>query len=374
MKEKTKQEYFPAGDRVSIFLRGKTWYCNYQLNDRQVRKSLGTTSKKEAILRAQRLETDLGRGQILDQIRIATLTEVIEAFLAHAIAEERAAKTLSKYRFITEEIATLATERNVTRVTGLSLRFADAYKQSLKQNGNKAKTIYNKLVVLRSLTLFAKRRKMCDQDPLEGYGLKKPKPTSQPCWTPDQADQILAATPSAYRPYFTFLRETGCRAGEGKFLTWEDVRFGSADKGAILIRPKQGPWGSWRPKSGDQRSVPMTPKLRKLLESVPKSGLWDFCAPPTKRYPSKDRQISERRALSALKRVLTKLGLPGKLHTFRHTFISQALTRNVPEAVVRQWVGHVDPEILRLYTHVADEVSQAYVERFSGRSEDAGQI
>ena len=260
------------------------------------------------------------------------------------------------------------TERNVTRVDGLSLRFADAYKQSLRQNGNKAKTIYNKLVVLRSLTIFAKRRKMCDQDPLEGYGLKKPKPTTQPCWTPEQADQILEATPSAYRPYFTFLRESGCRAGEGKVLTWEDVRFDKAGKGAILIRPKHGPWGSWRPKSGDQRSVPMTPNLRKLLESVPKSGPWVFCAIPSKQYPSKDRQVSERRALSALKRVLRKLALPGKLHTFRHTYISQALTRGVPEAVVRQWVGHVDPEILRLYTHVADEVSQAYVARFCGPS------
>jgi integrase len=73
--------------------------------------------------------------------------------------------------------------------------------------------------------------------------------------------------------------------------------------------------------------------------------------------------------LVALKRVLKTLALPGKLHTFRHTYISQALTRGVPEAVVRQWVGHVDPEILRLYTHVADEVSQAYVSRFSGKSQ-----
>ncbi|MFO1008379.1 MAG: tyrosine-type recombinase/integrase, partial [Planctomycetaceae bacterium] len=86
-------------------------------------------------------------------------------------------------------------------------------------------------------------------------------------------------------------------------------------------------------------------------------------------FPSLNRQISERRALVALKRVLTTLGLRGKLHTFRHTFISQALTRGVPEAVVRQWVGHVDPEILRLYTHVADEVSQAFISRFSGSAQ-----
>lgn len=371
MTDANKQDYFPAGDRVSIFLRGKTWNCNYQQNGQQVRRSLGTKSKKEAILRAQRLETELARGDTPHQIRVAGLAEVIDAYLAHAVAEERAPGTLKRYRQITGEISRLATDRNVTRVDGLSIRFADAYKQWLKQKGNQSITIYHKAVILRSLALFAKRRQMCVHDPLEGYRLKKPKPTAQPCWTPEQADQIIRAAPEAYRDYFTFLRETGCRAGEAKFLMWDDVRL---DAGVILIRAKEGPWGSWRPKSGDQRSIPMTDKVRALFRSMPRHGLWVFCAQPSKRFPAKDRQLSEAQALEVLqKKVLVKLGLEGKLHTFRHTYISQALTRGVPEAVVRQWVGHVDPAILRLYTHVADEVSQAYVSRFSGNSPKVGE-
>ena len=47
----------------------------------------------------------------------------------------------------------------------------------------------------------------------------------------------------------------------------------------------------------------------------------------------------------------------------------------VPEAVVRGWVGHVDPEILRLYTHVSDDVSRmmylgGYIIRFRGDNPD----
>lgn len=370
MTHAKKQDYFPAGERVSIFLRGKTWYCNYQLNGRQVRRSLGTSSKKEAILRAQRLETELARGQVPNEIRVATLADVIDAFIAHADAEDRAAKTMDKYKYVTGEILKLATNRHVSRIDGLSAQFADAYRQLLKQIGNKPKTIYAKLIILRSLLIFAKRRRMCGDDPLDGYRLKKPKSAPQPCWTPEQADQIVRDSPASYKPYFSFLRETGCRAGEGQFLMWEDVKF---DTRVILIRPKVGDWGSWRPKSGDQRSVPMTDKLHALLQSLPRRGQWVFCAPPTKRFPTMDRQIPERQALVELKRVLKKLGLVGKLHTFRHTYISQALTRGVPEAVVRQWVGHVDPEILRLYTHVADEVSRAYMSRFSGTSQDVSE-
>jgi len=35
------------------------------------------------------------------------------------------------------------------------------------------------------------------------------------------------------------------------------------------------------------------------------------------------------------------------------------MSGGTPEAVVREWVGHVDDRIIRRYTHIADEASQA---------------
>jgi integrase len=61
--------------------------------------------------------------------------------------------------------------------------------------------------------------------------------------------------------------------------------------------------------------------------------------------------------------VLKRVGLKGHLHTFRHSFISDALVRGTPEAIVRQWVGHVDHEILKHYTHIHDAASQAAMQR-----------
>src|SRR4051794_25748615 len=79
--------------------------------------------------------------------------------------------------------------------------------------------------------------------------------------------------------------------------------------------------------------------------------------PPSKTHPDHGRQWTERRLLSALKRILKKLKLEGKLHTFRHSFISHALLNNTAVAVVKQWVGHVDPHVIDLYTHVHDAAS-----------------
>ncbi len=60
------------------------------------------------------------------------------------------------------------------------------------------------------------------------------------------------------------------------------------------------------------------------------------------------------------------MGLSGHLHTFRHTFISRALVSGIPEAIVRDWVGHVDRDILKLYTHIASIESQDAMTKLVG--------
>lgn len=53
------------------------------------------------------------------------------------------------------------------------------------------------------------------------------------------------------------------------------------------------------------------------------------------------------------------------MHTLRHAFISHALTQGTPEAIVRDWVGHVDRDVIKRYTHVADEASQSAMQRLT---------
>jgi integrase len=85
--------------------------------------------------------------------------------------------------------------------------------------------------------------------------------------------------------------------------------------------------------------------------------------PVTKQSPTPGCQWTERRLLDALKKVLKTLRLPGKIHTFRHFFISNALLNGTPEVVVKKWVGHVDQRIIEMYSHVHDEADQAAMQR-----------
>jgi len=87
--------------------------------------------------------------------------------------------------------------------------------------------------------------------------------------------------------------------------------------------------------------------------------------PPSKQKPEPGQQWTERRLLDGLKRAIKPLGLKGKLHTYRHAFISGALLAGTPVAVVREWIGHVDARIIDLYTHVHNDASQAAMLRLA---------
>jgi len=180
--------------------------------------------------------------------------------------------------------------------------------------------------VIRQLINFALSRQMIGADPLKELKIAKRKRRPQPCWRPAEVEQILQAAPESYRPIFTILADTGFRIGVVQFLTWDDVDF---ENNLLHVRAKEG----WKPKDGDQRSVPMSARVRAMLERRPRRSRWVVTAPASPKYPKGDHESLDRRALRSLKHDLKRLGPKGKIHTFRHAFLSQALIRGTPEAL-----------------------------------------
>ncbi len=348
---RNSQPYDPVGELVSIFKRENTWWANWQHAGRQHRQSLKTKSMKEARLRALRLEGEILTGEHRKKVKAASITDVVSAYIRHLETERRKPKTLVKYRGIFTRLCQIAEENYIQSVEQITVSFIDRYRHARVQAGVSAKTVYNETVVVRQVVNFAKSRGMLSGDPLNGLKISEPKPTPQPCFTREEVELILEASQEPQRSIYTVLADTGARIGEIKWLTWEDVDF---KRNVLHIRPKD----DWTPKTGDQRATPMTERGCKLLKERQREYRWVFTAAPSRKYPRGDHQISERRLLRSLKRLLKRLGIQGHLHTFRHAFISNALSSGVPESVVRNVVGHVDEKIIRLYTHIADQRAQ----------------
>lgn len=358
-----RDRYEKIGEFTSIFPLNGIWRVNYQIDGKQRRRTLKTRSKKEARRKALRIEKAIQAGESVSPVRAPLIKDVVEQYMAHLKAKRRSAKTITKYQYCFELLLNLADQLRITRISQINLSVVDQFRATRvtgkkSQRAASPKTVHTDTICIRQLVNFALNRDLIAVDPLRKFSIERPKRTPQPYWTFDERERILGEAKPPNEAPLIFLSDTGTRVGEAKWLTWPDLDF---ERRLIHIRPKDG----WTPKSGDERVVPMSDRLYSVLVALPRHGRWVFTAPANSRDSAPGRQISERRLLEYLKRILKRLGLRGHLHTFRHTFISLAAYEGVPERVLRDWVGHVDQRILDWYFHLADAQSQESMKRLS---------
>jgi len=103
----------------------------------------------------------------------------------------------------------------------------------------------------------------------------------------------------------------------------------------------------------------MSKRVISLLRTHPRVSEWVVTMPVTKHRHMAGKKWTEKMLLKELQEVLDNLKLEGVLHSFRHSFISYCVYRGMPEAQIREWVGHVDAEIMARYVHIHSKHSKA---------------
>ena len=108
---------------------------------------------------------------------------------------------------------------------------------------------------------------------------------------------ILAAAPEIVRPAQRASGGDGLRFGELTRLTFDDL---DVAVNVLRIRPKDG----WIPKSGDRRAIPISPEIRTVLDALLRSWRWVVTMSRSASHPESGQHWTERRLLSALKKIL----------------------------------------------------------------------
>lgn len=137
--------------------------------------------------------------------------------------------------------------------------------------------------------------------------------------TASEVDAILATAPPHVRLALALCADAGLRAGEVRGLEWQDVDL---DARTLTVRQTVYRGQKDTPKSGHERQVPLTSRLRGLLTEAAK-------APHKLTHPvapSGDGGVwGEGSLLHAFQRVLQRLDLrPMRVHDLRHFFVTEA--------------------------------------------------
>lgn len=219
--------------------------------------------------------------------------------------------------------------------------------------------------------------------------MRRPEGTDTYCYSQDEVRAMVEhceANPEVdwLKNVIITLACTGLRISELAALRHSDVDLNSSsihltDERSSLRRQQMG--NARRTKGRRGRALPIHPQLRKVLKGLERESDGRLLHGPRggKLKPDTVRRILIRDVLEPLKdRFPTpegEIGFEhGRLHSFRHYFVSQSFLSGASEGEIMEWVGHRDSKMVAHYRHLKNEDSQRKMQQinFLGTNESPG--
>lgn len=237
------------------------------------------------------------------------------------------------------------------------------YLATLREKGNKSRTLNRKLSVMRMFYKFLYTEGKTDHNPVEGVssprlGRKIPSFLSE-----KEVEALLEAPPideqygSRDRAILEVVYGAGLRISELINLNLTDLNL-------------KGGWVKVLGKGSKERIVPLGREacrwvriyLRKRrTETTDKLSL--FC----NRY---GKRLSRQACWKIIKKYSQKAGITKKIspHTLRHSFATHLLSRDADLRFVQELLGHTNISTTQIYTHITQERLKKVYKKYHPRA------
>ena len=285
-----------------------------------------------------------------DQERI-TLHAALDKYIEY-VQYHRSLRTFRTYRPILTSFKSFCTRTYVDQVQREDLL---DYATHFIKEGQKGKSIYNKLVVLSQVMKQHGRRKLLNASDWPSF-----VETVRPIYEHSELEKVFKACTWDVEIRFKFYLMSGFRHAEGRFITWRDVDFKHM---AVRVTAKSQ-W-NFQPKNWEEREVPVPARLIELLKRFkPADTKQDdpvfssATGRPDGAMLEKLKQVAHRAKLNCgycavkhnLENGTVKINRCSDgpyctrwfLHKFRHTYATRHLQDGIDIRTLQQWMGHRD--------------------------------
>lgn len=321
---------------MTVYKRGSkgVFYMNFTVNGVRVFKSTGAYTKRDA-KQAEALE----RQKLLEEATLTPQQQAARMLLSDAIEQVYQArwKNNKDIKNVMIRANKLVEILGNVPIGSINQDAVHKLNMHLQGKGNKTSTINRTLEVLKTILKYKKQewdyihlakvtkgriRVISKSEEDEAVKLlRDSEHTNRRLFYPEVADLVIC------------LVDTGMRLGELIKLNYEDVNF---ETNLITI---------WINKGGRPRSIPMTKRVRAILEA----------RQVDKRL--KPFALTNDQAITAWQWVRKQMGLQNDrefvLHALRHTCASRLLNKGVDIVTIRDWLGHADIKTTMIYAHLA---------------------
>ncbi|OVE75058.1 integrase [archaeon D22] len=318
---------------MSVYKRGKVFYMNFTINGQRIFKSTGKTTKREA-----RSVEAAERHKILKQTNQTPQEAGANTLLLDAIEETYSAKwthgkdSVRSYKRACN-LSVIISNIKLSQITEKTVRHLT---KTLESRGNSNATVNRYLASLKTILKHMKQ-------PTDFISLRKERKGRIRVLSEEEetlVTYLLRRDHGGRRAYFPevgdlveVLLDSGCRLSEALNLHYQDIDFNT---GLISI---------WVNKGDRPRSIPMTRRVRAILEARQESDT-------EKPFTVKAHQVS-----TAWNWARKEMGLaedPEFIpHSLRHTCASRMVNAGVDLYVVKEVLGHASIQVTERYAHLA---------------------
>jgi integrase len=368
------------------------YYADGRSNPQDLgRHSLGERDRAKAIEALRRLDlvkaVELGRASrsVLQQdpISLVKLEEGRKLYIEHVGRPQAiggAAVAPTRYKAVFDKFLPFLNTKGVYHWNSVTQDTVEAYCGYLDDEDYAPRTIVLEATTIAQIMKFLVAKKLIPSDCLFSLSLDRPDESDTYCYRAEEVEAILDHCWKDKSLHWLgqvvlFLATTGLRISELVKMRWRDVDF---DKNVLRLQDqRQAARRSARAnargtKSGRSRVLPLHPDLRAMLETLPRHRDGRIL------HACKGGGLDDDKLRKALvKHVLTPLSkdfptpdsetgfIDGRLHSFRHFFVSTCVSSGVPEQVLMTWMGHRNSKMIRYYYHLHSEEAQKQIQRIN---------
>lgn len=175
-----------------------------------------------------------------------------------------------------------------------------------------------------------------------------------PRYIPSESDflKVLGAATPQQKAHLLFMKNTMCRIGASRNVTWTDVNF---EERWVMLKTRKKRGGAER-----RWKVPLNSELLKLLTELKQHSTSEYLFP-------NDEGNHQRQYPRYLPRLCkTARVKPFSFHCIRHFAATIAASRNAPITAIQAILGHEDISTTSIYLQSLDDSVRSTVETLVG--------
>jgi len=336
---------------MSLFKRGRIWWCEWEISGQRIRETTGTEDREAAQEYHDRRRAEFWRtAKLGDRPEITWDQAALEWVDEHAVHKRSYEDDRLRLSWLTEQLTGISLQK-ITQDTLLDIR-KKLSKKGVQKKGAKKKslspaTVNRYLAVASAILNYAHEKGKIEGVPNIPY---LPEPEGRIVFlSEEEAIKLIQELPPHLAAMTRFGLATGLRRSNITGLTWKNVDL---NRRIAWVWPDEA-------KGKKRISVPLNENAIQILkeqnESPERHNIYIFT------YRDKPVTHTTTKAwYSACERAGIEKGFT--FHGLRHTWASWHVMKGTPLEVIQKLGAWADMTMVMRYAHLAESYVSNYVE------------